>query len=409
MKQFITIFNFELKEFIKTKGFIVTTVIICALSVIVLCLPMFLGEVNSQDAKEDATFMEKETYVIYDKEKILDETSFSYFFPNAKIVEANSKSELQDVVEEGKADAGFVIHDVLNFTYYVENSDMMDVRPQMFSEMLALNYKNRYLMELGVESQDALMISSAHATYDSISLGSDGANNISYTFILLFAIYMIIILYGSIIATAVASEKGNRTMELLVTSANSTALIFGKVLAGCAAACLQVGLFLGSAYVTYTFTQEAWNGMLDIIFNIPAEVLIAFAIFGIFGFIFYAFIFGALGALVSKSEDVNSSVTPITIGFIIVYIVVYIGIMDPDSIIFKLASFIPFSSPMAMFARMAMTGVSMIEVIISFMILIVSTILVGWGASKIYRRATLMYGNQIKLRHAFKWLGKKNV
>lgn len=81
--------------------------------------------------------------------------------------------------------------------------------------------------------------------------------------------------------------------------------------------------------------------------------------------------------------------------------------LDPSSTIFTIASYIPFSSPMAMFSRMAMVDVPMIEVIISLVILVASTVLVGFGASKIYRRATLMYGNQIKVIHAFKWLTKK--
>ena len=64
---------------------------------------------------------------------------------------------------------------------------------------------------------------------------------------------------------------------------------------------------------------------------------------------------------------------------------------------------------MAMFARMAMVEVSNIEVIISFAILLISTVLVAFAASKIYRRATLMYGNMIKLKNALAWLIKKDV
>lgn len=185
-----------------------------------------------------------------------------------------------------------------------------------------LNYKNQKLLDLGVSEKDAISISTAKATYETHTIGSDGANNIIYTFMLILVIYMVIILYGNTIATSVASER-NRTMELLVTSANPTSLIFGKVLAGCLAAIIQVGVLILSAKITYELNGAAWNGMLDMVFNIPMDVLGAFAAFGIIGFIFYSFIFGALGALVSKSEDVNSSSTPITIIFIAVYFVVY--------------------------------------------------------------------------------------
>lgn len=410
MKQFKTIFSFEFKELIKAKAFIITTFIVCLAAVLGLCFPLMFGEMENPAESAMQQYSEESTFVLCDTKNVLPDTNvIQYYFPNAHIKTADSEKKVKQMVKEDKADAGFIIHDDLNFTYYVENSDMMDMRANVFAEVLSMNYKNRQLMSMGLSGEEAMQVSSAAAVYEVETLGNDGANNIIYTFILIFAIYMVIIMYGNIIATSVASEKGNRTMELLATSASPTALIFGKVLAGCLAASLQMGLFIGSAFITYSFTKDAWNGMLDMLFDIPMEVLGAFGIFGILGFIFYAFIFGALGALVSKSEDVNSSATPITIIFVVVYLVVYIGIMSPDSTVFKIASFIPFSSPMAMFARMAMVKVPFIEVMISLLILVVSTVAVGWGASKIYRRATLMYGNQIKLRHAFGWLGKKDI
>ena len=78
--------------------------------------------------------------------------------------------------------------------------------------------------------------------------------------------------------------------------------------------------------------------------------------------------------------------------------------VNSDGIIMRVLSYIPFSSLISMFVRVAMGSVETIEVIISAVILIISTGVVGVLASKIYRRATLMYGNQIKLTKALKWL-----
>ncbi|MEG2384997.1 MAG: ABC transporter permease, partial [Erysipelotrichaceae bacterium] len=117
---------------------------------------------------------------------------------------------------------------------------------------------------------------------------------------------------------------------------------------------------------------------------------------------------GALGSLVSKVEDINSSSTPIQIVFIVAFFVTFYGMNDIDGILIKVASFIPFSSFMAMFVRISMGSVSMIEIIISLSILAASTIVVGYGAAKIYRRGTLMYGNPIKFKHALKFIKKKD-
>ena len=96
--------------------------------------------------------------------------------------------------------------------------------------------------------------------------------------------------------------------------------------------------------------------------------------------------------------------------FVIVFFISMYGMMgNADSLIVKIASFVPFSSAMTMLIRVAMGTVTNIEIIISFVILVISTILVAWAAIKIYRLATLRYGNPIKLKNALKWLKKDST
>ncbi|MEG0578037.1 MAG: ABC transporter permease, partial [Bacilli bacterium] len=142
-------------------------------------------------------------------------------------------------------------------------------------------------------------------------LGKDSANNYFYAYILIFVIYMMIIMYGQLIAMAITAEKSNRAIEVLVTSTNTNNLIFGKVIAGAIASIVQVGVVMSSGIIAYKINSDAWNGMLDNIFKIPSELIYTFAIFGILGYLFYTFIFGALGALVSKTEEIGTSVGPI--------------------------------------------------------------------------------------------------
>ena len=411
MKQFFIILKFEFLGLVRAKAFIITTTIFVLVSVIGLSLPSILGDVDGGSVLDSTVEQstDESNYVVYDANGLLqgEEKTIQLFFPNAKFEAVDSIDKLEKMVKEETVDAGFEIKEDYAFIYYVNDSNLSDMTSSVYSEAMSQVKRNMSFEEVGLNSQQIMDIYYQNTIVGTtVALGSDGANNIIYTFILMFLIYMVIVMYGNIIATTVASEKGNRTMELLVTSANANALIFGKVLAGALTAFLQVAIFLGSAITTYRLNGEAWNGMLDMVFDIPTAVISAFAIFGILGFLFYSFIFGALGALVSKSEDVNSSSTPVTIVFVAVYFVIYVGIMNPASLIFKVASFVPFSSPMAMFARMAMVEVPLNEIIISLLILVVSTIIIGFGAAKIYRRGTLMYGNQIKFTHALKWLKK---
>ena len=196
-------------------------------------------------------------------------------------------------------------------------------------------------------------------------------------------------------------------MEVLVTSTSTNSLIFGKVIAGTIASVIQVGVMLGGGVITYKITGAAWNGMLDNFLAIPANILLTFSVFGFVGYIFYSFIYAALGALVSKTEDIGKSIGSINFIFMIGFFIAIFGLMNPDNTIVKVASYVPFTSCMTIVTRVALGSISIVEMVISAIILIVSTLLVGVLASKIYRMGTLRYGNPIKLTHAIKSLRKK--
>ena len=109
----------------------------------------------------------------------------------------------------------------------------------------------------------------------------------------------------------------------------------------------------------------------------------------------------------SKSRNKKIIFAIIFMIFVIVFLISMFGLTNSDSLLIKIASFIPFSSSMTMLIRVALGTVSSIEIIISFIILLLSTILIAIGAAKIYRLGTLMYGNPIKLKNALKWFKKE--
>ena len=218
---------------------------------------------------------------------------------------------------------------------------------------------------------------------------------------------MMIIFYGVMIATSITAEKSNRSIEVLVTSTSPNSLLFGKVIAGAIAGVVQVGFILGLALISYQINREAWGGALDMILNIPTNVIVTFAFFGLGGYLFYAFLYGAIGALVSKTEDINKSSGGVQMVVMLVYFAVLFQLSNIDGIIMKVASFLPISSYSAMFARVAMGSVAPWEVVLSFVILVISVFLAGIVGAKIYRMGTLRYGNPIKLRNAIKALKQK--
>ncbi|MDU5262964.1 MAG: ABC transporter permease, partial [Clostridium celatum] len=291
----------------------------------------------------------------------------------------------------------------------VDNSGFTDTNQMIFENILSTLNQIEYAQNNNLNIDELQSVINIPFESEISILGKDSASNFFYVYIFVFAMYMMILLYGQLIAVSVTSEKSNRAIEVLVTSANSNSLIFGKVIGAALASFLQVAIILGSGMITYTLNSKAWNGLLDGVFKIPSNILLTFIIFGSIGYLFYSFIFGALGALVSKTEDISSSIGPVTMIFVVVFFISMFGLTNSDSLLIKITSFIPFSSSMTMLIRVALGTVSNIEIIISFIILLLSTILTALGAAKIYRLGTLMYGNPIKLKNALKWFKKEKI
>lgn len=418
MKDFLIVLKFELMNFLKNKTFIVSTLIICLMIGVGLSLPTikdtFFGDDRDKTSTEqsnygyvDETNTEQSNYGYIDETNSINIRELQNGFYNGLLIEANDIDDLKDRVNLYEFDAGFIIKSPTKYEYVVRNNEMMDSNKISFEEALKRSYRISELEDRGIDYNELESIIYPNVESETIILGKDSASNYMYTYVLVFGLYFIIILYGQLIATSVASEKSNRAMEVLITSTKTTNLIFGKVISGSLAGILQFGLILLTAIISYYLNAKAWDNKLDFIFKIPGSVLLTFSVFGILGYLFYAFIYGALGALVSRTEDVSASSTPVTIMFVAVFMISMLGMQNTEGIVLKVASFIPFSSFMAMFVRVSMGSVTTVEVLISLVLLGLSTLLIGIIASKIYRAGTLMYGNPVKLKDAIKILKTK--
>lgn len=423
MKQFLTVLKFELNNYLKNKGFMITTLVLALVIAAVVIVPTFipglLGEeskeaesgtseenvIDSEDDKEDA----EEVYGICikkDASSVNLEMISTVFPADWRIYD--SEKEIKNAVEAGEVEAGFVMETPTDVTYVVNDLSMYDYLGDMFSQTLSECYKNQYLMEKGLTAEEITESQSFYVNVEEEVLGKDSGKNYWYTYVLVFVVYFLIIFYGQMIATSVTTEKSNRAIEILVTSVNSNSLICGKVLAGAISGVLQAGIILGSGFISYGFVKEAWGGLLDFLFDIPTNVLVIYAVFAVLSYLLYAFIFGMLGALVSKTEDISKSSSPVLMIYIVSFMIAIFGMTsNSNSIVMKVASYIPFTSGNAMFVRVAMGSVPVWEVTISAVLLAVSCVIAGVLAAKIFRFGTLHYGNPIKFKTALKKSGEQ--
>lgn len=409
MKKFGVIFQYELMNYIKNKSYVITTVIIALVAGIIMFVPNFIdigsvtGENKNDVSDENSGADSDSTILVYDKSGMVTDISFiQNFYHDDAIKKASGENELVDKVKADEVSAGFVVNSLTDYNYYVYNQSMTDDNQVVFTQVMTVLNQMVYCQKNGIDYASLTQAFNPQIDCHENILGKDMGSNYWYCYGLVMIIFMIIIMYGSMVATSVTQEKSNRTMEVLVTSVDTNLLFFAKVLAGAVAALIQSAVMLGTVLISYKINQDKWGGMLNMILDIPANVLVVFALFGIGGFLFYTFIYGAMGALVSKTEDINKSAGGVQMVIMIVYFITLASLTDVDGIMIKVTSFLPVSSYSAMFARVAMGSVNTWEIVVSFIILVASIVVVGIIGAKIYRMGTLRYGNPIKLSNAFK-------
>lgn len=411
MKQFSKIFKFEFKNYLANKVFVGVTLIFMALIIAVMFFPRITDAIGSgtDTPTDDLPIM-----LISDKNGnaplILE--SFSSAFVDYKVEIADYNIDaIKEQISSGKASCAFVTEGFTSFTYYVNNLSMYDVNSAVATELLQNLYRVNAMINGGLSPEDASGILSYQVTAVTETLGVDQMQNYFYTYAMIMALYMVIVLYGQMVATNVATEKSSRAMELLVTSAKPVSMMFGKVLSSCLAGFIQLVAIFGTAFLSFNLNKKYWDNeeMIKAFFDIPPELLIYMLIFFVLGFLIYAFLYGAMGSTVSKLEDINTAVMPITLSYIVAFMIVMVSITSNtmDTTLIKVASYIPLTSPMAMFARIAMSTVPLYEIVISIVILAISVIGVGFLSAKIYRIGVLLYGTPPTPAAIFKVVFKK--
>ncbi len=406
MKQFFKILKFELMNFFTNKIFVgLTLFLIVAISVFT-----FFPRIKTLFEVENPIDPSPEyTMIICGSNSSEIADYFKQSFLDYNVISSDEDIEtIKGKILSGEAECAFVFESLTKYTYYVDNLSMYDTNQILADEALKELYKINAMLESGLTHDDILNISSIQIDSSSEVLGKDQMQNYFYTYIMIMALYMVIVLYGQMIATNVASEKSSRAMELLITSAKPVSMMFGKVLASCLAGFIQLASIFGVALITFNINKDLWadNMIVTSIFNMPVELFVYMLIFFVLGFLIYAFMYGAIGSTVSKLEDINVSSTPITFLFVIAFMVVIFGITsnEVETPLMIICSFIPFTSPMAMFTRIAMSSVPVWQIILSIIILIISSGLIGYLSAKIYRMGVLLYGTPPKIKNILKAL-----
>ncbi len=217
-------------------------------------------------------------------------------------------------------------------------------------------------------------------------------------------IFMMVIIYGQWIAMSVVEEKSSRVMEVILNAATPFQLLTGKVLGVGAVALTQyvalllvggVALLAQDAVATVVLGETGGSAALPQ--GLTFALLLLFGVYGILGFLLFAVLYAAAASLVSRQEDVNSIVLPMTLIATAGYMVgVYaaMGLLDIRAGWIIALSQVPLVSPFMMLGRITTSEAMAWEIVLSIALLVAAIVGALWLAARIYAAGVLLYGQR---------------
>lgn len=247
---------------------------------------------------------------------------------------------------------------------------------------------------------------------DGKTTGESGEASFFLAYAMGFVLYLAILLYGQQTATSVVEEKTSRIMEVIASSLRPFQMLMGKILGVGAAGLLQLAIWGGTV-----FLLGSQRGFIASLFgvdpaavqamqmpNFPPDLLIIFLLYFALGFLLYGALFAAIGSIVNSVQEVQQFATPVTILVVFGFFGIFAVIKDPSAGLGVTMSYIPFFAPFVMPVRWSMTTVPVVQLVISLTLMLVGLAAVAWFAGRIYRTGILMYGKKPSFREVFRWL-----
>ncbi|WP_456277718.1 ABC transporter permease [Bacillus sp. AK128] len=243
---------------------------------------------------------------------------------------------------------------------------------------------------------------------------AENTGSLGIVYVFIFLMYTFILMFGQGIAMNITGEKSTRVMEVMITKIKPIYMLFAKVLSNLCAGLIQVSIFFLAGYVAHLIgwlNVDQFNifGFVFDLSQIDAGLIVAFMFFFSCGYLMYALCFAALGSVISRTEDLGSVMGPVMILVIGALMVGMRTMMDPTGMLVTFSTYFPFFSPIVAFAKFVMGEITMIQLVISGVILLASILLIAYLASRIYVKGVMVYGEKFKWSQLSELVKKEKV
>lgn len=392
----VILFHTFLSKF-KTKSFLITTAITLIFVVALTNITTIIDTFSSDEGKTEVAVIDQSNSLL----PAIQEATETLNEDLKLVAYKDSEEAAKQEVEEGKY-SGLLIVDMDESklpiaTYYTMDiaettiSDNITNSIQMVKSQLAANQLNL--------TNEQLTKLNEPVAFEKIALEKDAKTEEELNqarglvYVLLFLIYFAVILYANMIATEVATEKSSRVMEILISSVSPIKHMFAKILGIGLLSLTQLAILMLVGYFSLTSNESLGSveGFLGFS-EVPVSTIIYAAIFFILGYFLYATLAALLGSLVSRIEDVQQMITPMTLLIVAGFMIAMFGLSAPDTTFVTITSYIPFFTPMLMFMRVGMLNLPVWEPILGIVVLVATIMILAIFGARVYKGGVLMYG-----------------
>jgi ABC-2 type transport system permease protein len=433
MDKILLIARSEYRRRVRSKTFVVTTLLAPLLALAVVALPVLMMALAEDEAGRHIAVVDPTGRLAAPLAEAL---------PGPYVVEITEApmDSLRARILDGRLDGFFVLPPgLLNGTadavYYSRGVGGLAQQAALHAALHDVVRAERIRRAGAPDAVLDLLDARAGLDLVTVSAAGDAADGAlassAVAYVLGLLIYVAVLIYGVMVMRGVIEEKANRIVEVIASSARPFELMMGKVLGIGAVGLTQLVSWsvlmlafsaVAGPLLALLITPEVMNtpgvnlpesGELP--FDpeeLPALVgrlltpglLLAFVGFFLGGYLLFSSLFAAVGSAVEQESDAQTLQLPLMLPIILPIFFLPGVLAAPDSALSLFLSLFPFSSPILMVVRMAATEVPMWQVLLAFVLLIAAFVGMIALAARVYRVGILMYGKRATFRDLWRWV-----
>lgn len=408
MRNLWLVTEFTIKEMIKRKSFIISTLVLLIIIATAFNIPNIMKMLGKNDFNEEILVIDPEN-LFEGNVEVLNQMNMGY---NFEITTENlNYDQLKQKIENDKDECiKFTKNEeTIKMEYIVESATMnFGTVPQELVSIFTNLYSKIQISKLNITPEELATI---EPEFDVVLVETDenaAKGNVTIMMIISLVLFYAVFFCAQQVSVAITTEKTSKIIETLVTSTDSKTIVLGKTLGIGIVGLVQVILMITVAVISAKFCidPELLNTIFDVS-SITPKLLILTLVYFCFGYALYSLFFALTGATVSKPEDVQYANGPVSFVAVIGFYLAYFSMMNPSSNLNKISGIIPISSPFSMPLRIMMGTATNSEITTSLLVLVVTTILLAVVAIRVYSTTILNTGARLSLKEAIK-MAKEN-